>query len=607
MATIYDGRPLEAREIRLLEICPGEWMHEIQCKLRFKSLDESHSIFETRLNYCCLSYVWGTEPRNVKIEVDGEEILITPNLDRAIRHYRRRMGAGNKRNIFGRLLWVDSVCINQENKEELSRQVAMMNDIFALSRNSIIFLGDGLQPQMRFYQDYLNALTYIPFKAFGRHEANDYELLNENGLLTDNHDSHMLYQMDATILLQFLEDVRNLPNGMHVSSILADLGNVHHHRDPVPIVINSLCRGFKHFTESSWWERAWTLQEAVAGRYCVFILGTSVCTWNLLRESARKLRVHSYRGCCPQLTGEARSTPLFKYLDKFVEMIFSMNRSMSLYEIGSTQEGTSHEFDEYDFAMNELFGSFNRKRSGLPFVADYLLRLLQKHRERHAADPRDKVFAVLPLAKWVGTSPIMYPSYAKSISEVYVDTTQTIISNSGYLDALAIAASTGGYPNVPSWVPEWSSHDNLDDNARITSLERYSATLDKTSDAEFDNNKLRVNAVVFGNVQYCGKAMVRKRPLWKTVHHWAQLAERHINNLSPNSPKGPTTWKDFCRAIHGDMIFIDGMTHTYRLTVTLDDADLTWASSSDLTGQLCFPDKDNSANYNSSISMLYYQ
>ena len=41
-----------------------------------------------------------------------------------------------------RVLWIDSICINQEDKQERSQQVALMHEIYGHGMRNLIWLGD---------------------------------------------------------------------------------------------------------------------------------------------------------------------------------------------------------------------------------------------------------------------------------------------------------------------------------------------------------------------------------------------------------------------------------------------------------------------------------
>ena len=112
--------------IRLLVLINGPEHEPIRCKLVFDFLNDV-SMFEA------LSYCWGDSAVTVTIEVDHAEFEITENLHSALRHLRQEHQV--------RLLWVDAVCINQEDVEEKTGQVGIMRQIYERAGKVNIWLG----------------------------------------------------------------------------------------------------------------------------------------------------------------------------------------------------------------------------------------------------------------------------------------------------------------------------------------------------------------------------------------------------------------------------------------------------------------------------------
>lgn len=123
-SSLYKPLPL-GRYIRFLFLEPGEPDDPIACKLHTCELDGAH--FEA------LSYVWGTSSLTERISCDSKSIYITVNLRDALIQARNRFEP--------RALWVDSICINQEDREEKGLQVALMAEIYKSSSCTVICLG----------------------------------------------------------------------------------------------------------------------------------------------------------------------------------------------------------------------------------------------------------------------------------------------------------------------------------------------------------------------------------------------------------------------------------------------------------------------------------
>lgn len=91
--------------------------------------------------YEALSYTWESPMDKVEIFVSNKDnsrfssgyLQIGKNLDCALRHLR----LSDK----PRALWADAICINQNDREERSRQVNRMGSIFSLAERVVVWLG----------------------------------------------------------------------------------------------------------------------------------------------------------------------------------------------------------------------------------------------------------------------------------------------------------------------------------------------------------------------------------------------------------------------------------------------------------------------------------
>ncbi|KAH7330151.1 heterokaryon incompatibility protein-domain-containing protein [Rhexocercosporidium sp. MPI-PUGE-AT-0058] len=119
--------PLQrGRKIRVLETARGEGNWALKVKLVHVDLDENPG-------YSALSYVWGSGTDRTKIECNGREVEVTKNLAEALRHLQHESES--------RYLWVDALCINQQDMEEKGHQVALMKDIYAYAKEVVVWLG----------------------------------------------------------------------------------------------------------------------------------------------------------------------------------------------------------------------------------------------------------------------------------------------------------------------------------------------------------------------------------------------------------------------------------------------------------------------------------
>ena len=119
--------PLQAgRKIRVLELACGVGDEVVKGELQQVDLNENPV-------YSALSYVWGSAFDCATIKCNGGDVEVTKNLAEALRHLRYESSP--------RYLWVDALCINQEDVDEKSHQVALMKDIYAYAEDVVVWLG----------------------------------------------------------------------------------------------------------------------------------------------------------------------------------------------------------------------------------------------------------------------------------------------------------------------------------------------------------------------------------------------------------------------------------------------------------------------------------
>ena len=124
----YAALDANRREIRLLELAPAASDDDLSIELHITSLDQELP------GYYALSYAWGQEVSPRTASIGGCNRSIGNNLDSALRHIR----SGLDRPL---LMWVDAICINQQDLDERSSQVLLMKDIYSMAERVLIWLG----------------------------------------------------------------------------------------------------------------------------------------------------------------------------------------------------------------------------------------------------------------------------------------------------------------------------------------------------------------------------------------------------------------------------------------------------------------------------------
>ena len=221
-------------EVRVLELMPGlPWSTLVGKLVRISlptinagSIHSEHSDIDGRAqHYEALSYVWGPTTKTEHIDlVDSGQRPITDNLALALRRLRRLDEM--------RTLWIDAVCINQDDPSERSLQVQLMGMIYSSAARVLVWLGDCNEPREVMAQKYMFQNDVGAPIWRGKNQLIQRNPLDEN------------------------QDWR----------------------------IHDLVVMIKNAKASCWWERAWVVQEFVLACYApVACFGCYEIPWNELR------------------------------------------------------------------------------------------------------------------------------------------------------------------------------------------------------------------------------------------------------------------------------------------------------------------------------------
>jgi hypothetical protein len=219
----YDRR-LKENEIRLLEIARHPEDNKLQGRIRI------YNLVEEKPRYEALSYLWGPSgPEVPKFPIGRQEPVfdVFENLYKALHRILSLTDEGDYRT-----LWIDQICINQEDTVEQKSQVLLMGEIYKRAHDVLVWLGDP-PPGLLNVAGYLNQIPGIVKKI----ERNV-----------------------ARIGPNFLPSVSA---GLPVND------------DPVwAIMIDIL--------HKEWYSRVWTLQEAVLGKRLVVYYGSNIVDWEFI-------------------------------------------------------------------------------------------------------------------------------------------------------------------------------------------------------------------------------------------------------------------------------------------------------------------------------------
>jgi hypothetical protein len=131
-----------ARHIRLLKI-PKRFLGETRefhgllipfpgnCELK-------HCLIEDAEPYECISYTWGSGLQTRNIEIDGKSVPVSQTVYDILCE-RRSL-------VQDRFIWIDSICIDQQNLDEKGEQVPLMTEIYSRASRVVVHLGAPFDP-----------------------------------------------------------------------------------------------------------------------------------------------------------------------------------------------------------------------------------------------------------------------------------------------------------------------------------------------------------------------------------------------------------------------------------------------------------------------------
>lgn len=220
MASHFTYPALPKGSIRLLRISFDE-RNNLSLKMNVYPLSELP-------DFNALSYTWGTSRAKTAVLCNGSYFEIASNLHEAISTFH------NPPVRLEQLIWIDAICINQQDNEEKGEQVRCMGDIYTKATQVVVWLG-----------------------------------------LAGN---------DSDVALEWMVRLSSLlppiPNPPMLDS-LPEHG--------LPEKGSPLWPALGHFYRRNWFGRLWTFQEAVLAQEKLLVCGTKTVKWETAALVAKKL------------------------------------------------------------------------------------------------------------------------------------------------------------------------------------------------------------------------------------------------------------------------------------------------------------------------------
>ena len=393
-------KPLSPQFARVLELHAGEISDPLVGTLVAQPIDGEP--------YEAVSYVWGGLPTKT-ILVDGTPVSITANLKRALKAFRSRPRFSTDGHVPGngrRRLWLDSVCINQDDTLERSSQVELMGRIFGGASRVLAWLGHDEEGLTSSAMAVIRGFLKDPEAAL--HEARILLYLDDtmdDDRLEEEHDKRFRTEAQKWAAIKAFFDIEYF----HRTWIVQELG--------LACEADMICSSKRDTVEV---QECWKDE----GKSSQHELEMHSISWHHVREFVRYMSRY----------GASLETHLDLkcWVAMHIRMVWDVD-----------ENGTP----ECDF-----------------LTALHWVRILR------VTDPRDRVFGLLghPLAVMNGET-VAKPDYNVSYGVVYTKLAATFIRETKKLSVLTLVDhesdqsmrhvlwDTSDDARMPSWVPNWHS------------------------------------------------------------------------------------------------------------------------------------------------------
>lgn len=390
--------PDASQTIRLLEIQPSsltassaaaddQYSAALVCTMRTTSISNPEP-------FIALSYCWGSDQRSHTLSLYGKTFPITSSLNEALRHIR-----DPARFI---TIWIDQICINQNDNAEKSAQVGEMRSIYSKCEQVIVWLepaADDSDFLMEWWQRTGQAARDLGIeKLFTREKVGELLAMERNADPQDD------------MTRKYKEIVRDA----HVD-------------------IERVAKSIVAWTSRAWFSRVWIIQEMALCPDTMFVCGHKTVGVGLVM-----LAGHIFQVCMKLPLLDSPSTP------EYVQLVGQAQDQLPA-QLFSTRRRRQH-FHANKGAGDQLFN---------------LLRGTFVGRKTRATQARDRIYGLLGLAVDADSLRIEPDYISTSDAPAFISSAHAMIRG-GRIEMLSFSQfpKEVGLQSLPSWVPDW--RPNLD-------------------------------------------------------------------------------------------------------------------------------------------------
>jgi hypothetical protein len=239
----YERISLKGPAFRLLRLLKGD-SDSVHCELLESKLPPLGEVG----GYEALSYTWGSESRPCEVMMNRRRMEVTKNAYLALRDLRYKEK--------DRVLWIDALCIDQNDDKERGEQVQQMGSIYSKAERVIIWLGEATY-DTDYVMHYMKQLE----KEGTKHASNDQKISDKQWV---NIWSAVVHSLSA--------DQRDL-----------------------------LVEGLRSLLRRNWFKRVWIIQEVASARVAEISCGGKSVSASIFALTLSSLEITPDPHCQPIL------------------------------------------------------------------------------------------------------------------------------------------------------------------------------------------------------------------------------------------------------------------------------------------------------------------
>ncbi|KAM0208638.1 hypothetical protein ACHAQI_006841 [Fusarium lateritium] len=385
------------QDVRLLHVKPGSFDDPIEGHFRLVSLRD---VENGGIDFNALSYCWGDPTEREEIFLfsreeeagEGQPFSIGKSAAQALRRLRHATET--------LVIWIDAVCINQDDLEERAQQVTLMSQIYSLASIVHIWLGEdnhGVEACLKLIRDICNfntelcqggekctcpgtahSVPLLEMKEYAQSKTTENQAISFKGMLE-------VFDLHLKTWSREIIDLAGWYGNTQLTFLMSTL------------------------YENPWFSRVWVIQEALSAQRPFIHCSAEQVPWEEVVQVSNWL----------EHPGHANQSP-----HTYSQQISMATIWKTLKPKGRTREVPTTPIEAQD--TEELSSILEVFLSGL---------------DLKATDPRDKLFALLTFANETHDASqlddLIKPNYDKSKERVFADFTRWWIREHGSVSILS--------------------------------------------------------------------------------------------------------------------------------------------------------------------------